>query len=90
MEVGEQCPLLSNAIEMRGVVVGAVRANALRTNIINKYKNDTLWCSFSQASFDDDIIAWHENDGSQGFTKHIIIQPTNAAECSAAHLYWIR
>ena len=37
MEVGEQCPLLSNAIEMRGVVVGAVRANALRTNIINKY-----------------------------------------------------
>ena len=24
------------------------------------------------AAYDDDAIAWHENDGSQGFTEHVI------------------
>jgi hypothetical protein len=31
------------------------------------------------ASFDDDTIAWYENDGSQGFTEHIITTTADGA-----------
>ncbi|KAH8076895.1 hypothetical protein JL721_929 [Aureococcus anophagefferens] len=31
------------------------------------------------AAYDDDAIAWHENDGSQGFTEHVISDEADGA-----------
>ena len=35
------------------------------------------------ASFEDDTIAWYENDGSQGFTLHVISDTADGASCVA-------